>query len=299
VLQFDGIVPDPENDGAYLVTMHLFSSSFGWEFPAASTKAQTAGIVTPTRDNSLYLPRDFIPIGEAVGLDKSAWGCFPPNWTGTCENPFFAAFRRQWPYDEAPGAWGLYMTVYFFVFAAMLCAIEVLIVVRPHWLKCRCYFRALKRVCPCPKGERHEIERLPSAFWDRYRLWTWLLLPLTAFPVTLDTSFRGYLLLRWLSWAPDGDMSGLRPCMGNGFVVLNGTAFGLCFAAVLCMLARLLLNRKANWMEQQGASVPALETGSSVGLDSTPAAAGEDGLSRGYTDAEPDAPLGQTPPVAK
>ncbi|KAH6676934.1 hypothetical protein F5X68DRAFT_224148 [Plectosphaerella plurivora] len=293
IASFDGIIPDPNSDGAFLVTMHLFVNSFGWEFPSASTKAQTAGIVIPTRDNALYLPRDFIPIGKAVGLDESAWGCFPPNWTGSCESPFFAAFRRQWPYNEAPGFLDYFMTVYFFTCTTLLFLSEILIFVRPHWLKCRCYFRALKRVCPCPKGERHEIERLPSTFWDRWRLWTWPLLPVTVFPIAADTFFRGHLLVRWLTWAPDGDMRGMNPRMGKGFAILDGTAFALSWVAVFCMLARLLLHRKANWMEQQGA-VPALEAGGSVGLDNSPAVDGEDQRLGGYTDAEPDAPLGKS-----
>lgn len=262
--------------------MHLFLRSFGWEFPSAVTKAQTAGIVTPTYDNALHLPRDFAPIGKAVGLHSSAWGCFPPDWTGTCHNPFFAAFRRQWPYDAAPGSWSLFLYVFFFINAALLCAVELLIPVRPHWLKCRCYFGALKRFCPCPKGERHEIERLPVVFWDRYRLWMWPILPASALLAAFDPYWRGRMLLGWLDWAPDADVRGMRPRMGTGFAVLSWGGTGLGVIAVLCVLARLLLNRRSTWMEEQGARAEE----ASVGLDSAPA--------DGYTDVEPDQPANKT-----
>src|SRR5690349_16938329 len=65
-VQFDGIIPADDGQ-SYLVTMHMSLTSFSWEYPSSPNKAQSAGLVSPTYDDSLYLPRDFVPIGKALG----------------------------------------------------------------------------------------------------------------------------------------------------------------------------------------------------------------------------------------
>ncbi|KAM0330115.1 hypothetical protein ACHAQA_004287 [Verticillium albo-atrum] len=223
IASFDGIIPDPENKGKYLLTMHLFPRTFGWEYPSAPSHDKTAGIVTPTHD-TLYLPSDFVPIGETLGLDPSSWGCFPPVWSQPCENPFFAAFRRQFPYDGASDTWTFFLLSSVIAYACVIAFIELSIAFRPSLLRCQCYFAALKRVCPCPRGTRHEIERLNGAFWDRYRMWMWPGVPVISGTVCLSLATRGWLLISWLNRWAEGDIGDIQQRFGSTFTALSWTA---------------------------------------------------------------------------
>ncbi|CRK10520.1 hypothetical protein BN1723_007154 [Verticillium longisporum] len=299
IASFDGIIPDPNNKGTYLLTMHLFPRALGWEYPSAPSRDQTAGIVNPTR-GTLYLPTDFVTIGRALDLDPSAWGCFPPVWNDPCENPFFAAFRRQFPYEGTPDAWTVFLLSALVACAAAIAAVELAIAFRPSLLRCQCYFAALKRVCPCPRGTRHEIERLNGAFWDRYRLWMWPVVPVMTALTCLNLAVRGWMLLAWLDrWTAQGDDVGdVRPRFGAAFVALSWTATAAGLGAVLCVLARLLLAQRTSWIDQQGAA-PGLEDTDAdahgqrhVGLEEPAASTGlPDAQLKGYSDADPDAPL--------
>ncbi|KAF3354364.1 GPI transamidase component GAB1 [Verticillium dahliae VDG1] len=217
IASFDGIIPDPNNKGTYLLTMHLFPRALGWEYPSAPSHGQTAGIVNPTR-GTLYLPTDFVTIGKALDLDPSAWGCFPPVWTDPCENPFFAAFRRQFPYEGTPDAWTVFL-----LSALVTCAAAI---------------------------------------------------------------------------AAGDDVGHVRPRLGAAFVALSWTATAAGLGAVLCVLARLLLAQRTSWIDQQGAA-PGLGDAETeahgqrhVGLEEPAARTGlPDAQLKGYSDADPDAPL--------
>ncbi|KAM0276090.1 hypothetical protein ACHAQH_007109 [Verticillium albo-atrum] len=292
IASFDGIIPDPSNKGKYLLTMYLFPRAFGWEYPSAPSHDRTAGIVDPTH-GTLYLPTDFVPIGQAIDLDPSAWGCFPPVWSQPCENPFFAAFRRQFPYEGTSDTWTLFLLSSLIACASIIAFVELAIAFRPSLLRCQCYFSALKRFCPCPRGTRQEIERLNGAFWDRYRMWMWPVVPVMTGLTCLNLAVRGWMLMSWLDrWAEGDDVGDVRPRFGAAFVGLSWAATGAGFGAMMCVLARLLLSQRTSWMAQQGATPSEDADGErNVGLEEPAASAGPEAHAKGYSDADPDAPL--------
>ncbi|EQB57373.1 hypothetical protein CGLO_02507 [Colletotrichum gloeosporioides Cg-14] len=238
VLKFDGIVPSPSKPGSYDLTMHLFLSSFGYEYPNASTAAFATSVPN--------LPYDFIQIGEHLGVDPSSWACLRS--ADQCTSPFFNTFR----YDgfEMNRTLEYASHVLAISYISILFLTELLIVARPSWLRCQCYFAALKRVCPCPRGSRAQIEALSPGFWDRYRAWVWSTLPAFVFLPAFGLAMKGLLLKSYVS-RPGMDEVNAR--FGEGFVVMEGTAIGAACLAVVCVYVRASLGKRESWMEQQGA----------------------------------------------
>ncbi|KAK2060027.1 hypothetical protein LY76DRAFT_486729, partial [Colletotrichum caudatum] len=146
---FDGIIPSPESD-SYLVTMSYFAASFGYEHPGAS-KAGVLG-------SAPHLPSDLAAVRRDLSVPADDWGCL--RGRGPCASPYSQAFRHG--FFMMPAALARFSLV-----LACLLATEVLVVARPSWLRCRCYFSCFRRVCPCPRGSRAEIEALPAVLWDR------------------------------------------------------------------------------------------------------------------------------------
>ncbi|KZL81296.1 hypothetical protein CI238_00334 [Colletotrichum incanum] len=239
VVQFDGIIPSSESD-SYLVTMRYFAASFGYEYPSASK----AGIVGSTP----HLPHDLAAIGRDLSVPSDDWACF--RGPEPCASPYFKAFRNG--YFELPATLPYFSLVYALVLVVFIFLAEVLVAVRPSWLRCQCYFSCFKRFCPCPRGSRSEIEALPSVFWDRYRLWMWCMLPCAAFLPPFVLTLNGLLVKNFLRGREAGDMNAR---FGTGFVVLQAMCFGASFAAVLCVYLRRRLGRGTSWMEQQGVTM--------------------------------------------
>ncbi|GJC92590.1 hypothetical protein ColKHC_01416 [Colletotrichum higginsianum] len=241
VVQFDGIIPSPGSD-SYLVTMHHFAASFGYEYPDASK----AGIL----GHSPRFPRDLVAVARALELPPADWACL--RGPETCAAPFFQSFSGR----GGGGGFGMPATIrhlslaYALVLVLYIATIEVLIAARPSWLRCRCYFSCFTRVCPCPRGARAEIEALPGVFWDRYRLWTWGLLPCAAFLPTFVTTLHGLPLVRFMERREVGDMN-VR--FGTGFVVVQAACFGASLAAVVCVYLRRRLGRGwFGWKKARG-----------------------------------------------
>ncbi|KAJ3961362.1 hypothetical protein N0V92_001930 [Colletotrichum tropicale] len=269
ILKFDGIIPSPLDPGSYDLTMHLFLSSFGYEYPNASTAAFATA--------EPNLPYDFIQIGEQLGVDPSSWACLRS--TDQCTSPFFNTFRHD--SFEMIRTLEYASHILAIAYIALLFITELLIVTRPSWLRCQCYFSALKRVCPCPRGSRAQIEALPSGFWDRYRAWVWLTLPAFAFLPAFGLVMKGLLLKSYVNRPGAGEVNAR---FGERFVVAEGTAVGAACLAVVCVYVRASLGKKVNWMEQQGGVSDEETKIAVVGL-----------LSRGFTDAEPEVPLSSEP----
>ncbi|KAF9871497.1 hypothetical protein CkaCkLH20_11144 [Colletotrichum karsti] len=268
IVKFDGIVPSPSKPGSYLVTMHFFLSSFGYEYHADST----AALVSSQPD----LPRHFIEIGEKLGAPSTSWDCFRS--TGQCTSPFFDSFRFS-NYDMPP-ALPYFTHLYSIIFLILLLTIEALIHLRPSSLQCQCYFPFFKRVCPCPRGSRAEIEALPSTFWDRYRMWMWPMLPVAVFLPAFCLLLNGMLLRNYVNRPSAGNVNAQ---FGTGFIVLQSTSVAAALMAVLCLYARRLLGQRSSWMEQQGAvAIEALLAQEAL-------------REKEYSDAEPEAPLSPAP----
>ncbi|KAF3344689.1 hypothetical protein BJF96_g7711 [Verticillium dahliae] len=116
----------------------------------------------------------------------------------------------------------------------------------------------------------------------------------------LNLAVRGWMLVAWLDrWTAQGDDVGhVRPRLGAAFVALSWTATTAGLGAVLCVLARLLLAQRTSWIDQQGAA-PGLGDAETeahgqrhVGLEEPAARTGlPDAQLKGYSDADPDAPL--------
>ncbi|KDN69565.1 hypothetical protein CSUB01_11156 [Colletotrichum sublineola] len=239
VLQFDGIILSPESD-AYLVTMSYFAASFGYEYPGDSK----AGIL----GSAPHLPSDLAAIGRDLSVPADDWGCLLGQ--GSCASPYFQAFR--YGFFMMPATLSHISLAYALVILAAVLAAEVLLVVRPSWLRCQCYFSCIKRVCPCPRGSRAEIEALPAVFWDRYRLWMWCMLPCAAFLPPFVLTLNGLLIKSFLGRRNAGDMD-VR--FATGFVVLQAMCFGASLAAVVCVYLRKRVGRATSWMEQQGVTM--------------------------------------------
>ncbi|KAF4868927.1 hypothetical protein CGCSCA1_v011942 [Colletotrichum siamense] len=269
ILKFDGIVSSPSKSRSYDLTMHLFLSSFGYEYPNASTAA-----LATAEPN---LPYDFIQIGEHLGVDPSSWACLRS--ADQCTSPFFNTFRHD--SFEMSRTLEYASHTLAIAYIALLFLTEALIAARPSWLRCQCYFAALKRVCPCPRGSRTQIEALSPGFWDRYRAWVWFTLPAFVFLPAFGLVMKGLLLKSYVSRPGAGEVNAR---FGEGFIVMEGTAIGAACLAVVGVYLRASLGKKANWMEQQGGVADAESKTATVGL-----------LSRGFTDAEPDLPLSPEP----
>ncbi|KAK2043959.1 hypothetical protein LZ31DRAFT_467402 [Colletotrichum somersetense] len=239
VVQFDGIIPSPESD-SYLVTMSYFAASFGYEYPGASK----VGIL----GSAPHLPSDLAAIGRDISVPADDWGCL--RGRGSCASPYFQAFR--YGFFMMPATLAHFSLGYALFVLAYLLATEVLIVARPSWLRCRCYFSFFKRVCPCPRGSRAEIEALPAVFWDRYRLWMWCLVPCAAFLAPFVLTLDGLLIKDFLGRHRAGNMD-VR--FGTGFFVLQGICFGASVAAAVCVYLRKRVGRGTSWMEQQGVTM--------------------------------------------
>ncbi|TQN69544.1 hypothetical protein CSHISOI_05937 [Colletotrichum shisoi] len=239
VVQFDGIIPSSPGSDSYLVTMHQFAASFGYEYPDASK----AGIL----GRSPRFPRDLVAVARALELPPADWACL--RGPEPCAAPFFQSFSA----GAGAGAFGMPGTIrhlsfaYALVLVLYIAAIEVLIAARPSWLRCRCHFSCFTRVCPCPRGARAEIEALPGVFWDRYRLWTWGLLPCAAFLPPFVMTLHGLPLVRFVERRVVGDVD-VR--FGTGFVVVQAACFGASLAAVVCVYLRRRLGRGMIWMEK-------------------------------------------------
>ncbi|KAK1978102.1 hypothetical protein LZ30DRAFT_599862 [Colletotrichum cereale] len=240
VVQFDGIIPSPESD-SYLVTMSYFAASFGYEYPGGTSKA---GIVGSTP----RLPSDLAAIGRDLSVPAEDWACLRAQ--GSCASPYFQAFHHG--YFELPTTLSYVTLAYALVVVAFVLAAEVLIAVRPSWLRCQCYFSCFKRVCPCPRGSRAEIEALPALFWDRYRLWAWSMLPCATFLPPFLLALNGLLVKSFLGRRDAGDMNAR---FATGFVVLQAMCFGASFAAAACVYLRKRVGRGTSWMEQQGVTM--------------------------------------------
>ncbi|KAF4926605.1 hypothetical protein CGCVW01_v002892 [Colletotrichum viniferum] len=269
ILKFDGIVSSALKPGSYGLTMHLFLSSFGYEYPNASTAAFATA--------EPNLPYDFIQIGEHLGVDPSSRACLRS--ADQCTSPFFNTFSRD--SFEMTRTLEYASHILAIAYIALLFLTEALIAVRPSWLRCQCYFSALKRVCPCPRGSRAQIEALPPGFWDRYRAWVWFTLPAFVFLPAFGLVMEGLLLKSYVSRPGAGEVNAR---FGEGFVVAEGTAIGAACLAVVCVYVRALLGKKVNWMEQQSGVADEETKTATVGL-----------LSKGFTDAEPNLPLSPDP----
>ncbi|KAH6892490.1 hypothetical protein B0T10DRAFT_511126 [Thelonectria olida] len=261
IVKFNGIVPGPDSESPFLVTFYLFLTSIGWEYPSAISKSQSAGFIEPTYPSiGLSLPTDFAQVGQRVGLDPSAWGCFAPSADARrCESPFYAAFRGQRPWNSAPGYFQLFLYTISIAMALRIFVVEFLIVYRPGALRCRCRFG--RRICPCPRGEAHEIALLPQSFWDRYRLWAWLLGPFLVAISSVDVYYSGESLLAFFRIAAlennsGAIMKGVAPQMGSGFVALFWVLIIAPAISTLLILAKLRLSHSApDWMQQEDMSV--------------------------------------------
>nr|XP_036582464.1 uncharacterized protein CTRU02_07508 [Colletotrichum truncatum]KAF6791168.1 hypothetical protein CTRU02_07508 [Colletotrichum truncatum] len=264
---FDGIVPSPSNPDSYLLSMHFFLSSFGYEYPNTST----AAIVS----SEPRLPQNFIYIGEKLGVSSSSWACL--RGSGQCTSSFYEAFRND--SFIAPSTLTYFAHIYALSVLALLMIFEVLIAVRPSWLRCQCYFSCLKRVCPCPRGSREEIEALPASFWNRYRMWMWPVLPLVIVLTAFALVMSGLLLKSYVNRPRAGNTNAH---FGTGFIVIETASVAASFIAVICIYVRWILSRKVNWMEQQGA----------IAEGDTNLTSGRSPLQpHEYTDAEPGASL--------
>ncbi|KAF6796344.1 hypothetical protein CSOJ01_13262 [Colletotrichum sojae] len=264
VVEFQGIIPSPTDPDSYLVTMRLFHGAFGYEYPEASI----AAIISSTPN----LPADFVRIGEHLNLPPSSWACYR-NRGKECTSPFYDAFGRGFHLDDMSTTLSTFSHAYALVFVALVILVEVLIAVRPSWLRCLCYFSWLKRVCPCPRGTRAEIEALPPAFWDRYRLWTWAFAPCVAVVPAIGLFLNGLILKEYVSVRRAGNVNAR---FGTGFLALQGLSLGAAFVAVGCVYVRRVLGRRESWLDQRGTAAP------------------EDGFGvevlrpKGYSDAEPE-----------
>ncbi|KAF5493555.1 hypothetical protein CGCF413_v010274 [Colletotrichum fructicola] len=269
ILKFSGIVSSPSKPGSYDLTMHLFLSSFGYEYPNVSTAAFATA--------EPNLPYNFIQIGEHLGVDPSSWACLRS--ADQCTSPFFNTFR----YDGFEMSRTLEYASHILALSciALLFLTEALIAVRPSWLRCQCYFASLKRVCPCPRGSRAQIEALSPRFWDRYRAWVWTTLPAFIFLPAFGLVMKGLLLKSYVSRPGAGEVNAR---FGEGFVVAEGTAIGAACLAVVCVYVRASLGKKVNWMEQQGGIADAESKIAVAGL-----------TVKEFTDAEPDPPLSPEP----
>ncbi|KAK2729403.1 hypothetical protein CKAH01_10217 [Colletotrichum kahawae] len=265
ITQFNGIVPSPSTPSSYDLTMHLFLSSFGYEYPNASTAAFATA--------EPNLPYDFIQIGERLGVEPSSWACLRS--ADRCSSPFFDTFRRDSFEMTRTLEYSAHILAISYI--ALLFLTELLIAARPSWLACQCYFAALKRVCPCPRGPRAQIEALPPRFWDRYRAWVWTTLPAFVVLPVFGLVMKGLLLKSYVSRPGAGEVNAR---VGEGFVAVEGTAIGAACLAVVCVFVRASLGKRVNWMEQQGGVADEEIKTAVVGL-----------AVKEFTDAEPDLSL--------
>lgn len=260
--QFKGITPSQTDPDSYLVTMRLFHGAFGYEDPTTST----AGVVSSAPN----LPADFVSIGRQLDLPQSSWACYRHRGED-CTSPFYDAFGHRYLLEATSTTLSTFSHGYALFFLALLLVAEALIPVRPSLLRCCCYFSSMKRICPCPKGTRAEVEALPPSFWDRYRLWCWAFVPCVALLPAVGLLLNGLIVRNYVSVRRAGNVDAR---FGTGFLALQGLSLGAAFVSVGCMYARRVLGRGASWMEQQGAAAVKDE---------------EVIWSKGYSDAEPDA----------
>ncbi|KAH0425263.1 hypothetical protein CcaCcLH18_11097 [Colletotrichum camelliae] len=262
ILKFNGIVPSRSTPSSYDLTMHFFLTSFGYEYPNASTAAFATA--------EPNLPYDFIQIGERLGVEPSSWACLRS--ADQCSSPFFDTFRRDSFEMTRTLEYSAHILAISYI--ALLFFTELLIAARPSWLACQCYFAALKRVCPCPRGSRAQIEALPPRFWDRYRAWVWSTLPAFVVLPAFGLVMKGLLLKSYVSRPGAGEVNAR---FGEGFVAVEGTAIGAACLAVVCVFVRASLGERVNWMEQQGGVADEEIKTAVVGL-----------AVKEFTDAEPD-----------
>ncbi|KAK0381829.1 hypothetical protein CLIM01_00842 [Colletotrichum limetticola] len=241
IVEFDGIIASQTNPNTYLVTMHQFAASFAYTYPSKS--------LAGTLDSSPHLPYDFGAVAHALRLPQSEWACYHFAQDACQNNPFLSAFRNSWLI--LPTATANIALVYALVVVSYLFVTELLIAVRPSWLRCQCYFSCIKRVCPCPRGTRAEIEALPPMFWDRYRGWCWFMLPAAAFLPAFTLGGNGMLLKEYVN-RPRGLEGDVNGRFGTGFVILQALCFAASVAGAGCMVLRRRLGMRKSWMEEQG-----------------------------------------------
>jgi hypothetical protein len=217
-------------------------------------KELSAGIIHNDIAYTLSMPRDFIEIGRRLGLPEATWDCLVGGRGASCDNSFFLRFDRSFGYDIP-----MTMTAIVWLMCLAICVstvfTEVAIAYRPSLLRCRCYFNAVKRWCPCPKGTDVEIRALPPAFWDRYRLWMYLLTALYFVIAAVEGLLKALIIRAHLSWRE------IPTKIGTGYVIATCAMVMAMLLAAMCIAVRLSLNtRWASWAEQQQDDLEHLDT---------------------------------------
>ncbi|KAF5000121.1 hypothetical protein FDECE_11283 [Fusarium decemcellulare] len=256
IVKFDGVVPDPENNTSFLVTLNLFLTSFAWTYPSAPSKVQSAGLRRTIDPRvGLSLPSDLVHVGQSVDLDESAWGCYVSE-SNSC-NSFYAFFHqsRSWGKKQP-----FSVTFLFHVFALWVafCVLyfEIKVAFFPSWFRCK-HKGVMRQICPCPRCEPHENALLPPSFWDRYRLWGWLPLSLYGGLVGFMSNNVGSELVQYLRYANQdaqggSSIQGIEARMGSEFLNLTWACGIASSFSTLCILGRLLLSHtKPGWMERE------------------------------------------------
>lgn len=277
-LQFNGIIPsspDRPDSNSYLIHLQYFPNAFTWSYPTSPSPNLTSGIL----QSGPLTHRTFDPftllhttLPSTLSLPSSDTTCIPfrptrnPPASEACTSPFFAALHRALPYRfrlDGSGPHLAFITHFLGIVCVLyILRLEVTLRYRPGWMRCQCWWRWARRVCPLPKGTAEEVAALPGERWDAARLWIYgAMVGYGVLAVVWERMVAGFLV-RTVGWVEEGLPGGkgvLEARVGERFWVVSWGGVGVAVVALVCVSVRACLMKGVEDGEGKGEPLLAKE----------------------------------------
>lgn len=261
IASFNGVITSSTPSPSYLVNIQFFPNAFTFFYPSSPTANTTSGILQ-SGPSSSFDPLNLIKLlPSTLDLPASDTACLShPYRRGSQHDdgpdkcsPFWWAIHRA---ASSPFRFQLEGIAAYFLFVTHLSAVvvllltlfsEVLIIYRPGWMRCQCWFHFLKKYCPLPKGTAEEMKDVSEHRWDRVRLWMYgLVVAYCVIPVQFGMVMGWFFARSMEDLERKGEMT-VDASIGRGFMVVGWGAVVVSGMAVACAGVRFLLTR---WREE-------------------------------------------------
>ncbi|KAH6623782.1 hypothetical protein F5144DRAFT_659050 [Chaetomium tenue] len=289
VVSFTGIIPSSANrlslssrpagpadpPTSYLIHLQLFPNAFTFTHPTAPTANLTSGILqswlppSHTFDPLTHLHTTLPPL---LSLPPQQTRCITtlipsPPPSETCTAPYFTALHHTLPYrfrlDGHAAYLGLFIHFLSVLVVVYIFRLEVCVRYRPGWMRCQCWWRWARRVCPLPKGTREEVDVMGGERWDAARVWMYAALVGYGGMGIVWEGMVGGFLLRNVGWVEEtlvrsglGGKGLLEMGWGERWWVVSWGGVGAAMVALVCVSVRMRLMKGLG--EEEGKGEPLL-----------------------------------------
>ncbi|KAH6847106.1 hypothetical protein B0I37DRAFT_138072 [Chaetomium sp. MPI-CAGE-AT-0009] len=270
IVSFNGIIPS-DTHSSYLIHLQYFPSAFTWSYPTSPDPTTTSGILQ-SGPSDTFDPLTLIQsLPTTLSLPAPESRCLhaPPHTSKPdekCTSPFWTAVHRMHPYRFELHGHGAYLALFIHVSSVFVIlytlALEACVRLGlGGWMRCRCWWRWQRRMCPLPKGSAEEVARLPGEAWDVPRVWMYCcVVAYGVLAVVYERMVGGFLVrsLGWVEeWLPDGRV--LEARLGTDFFVVSWGGVVVAAVAFGCVVVRTRLLRGVEGGEGKGEPLLAKE----------------------------------------